>query len=138
MREDNVFTGVCPSVILSTGGSGWVPSNASIGRSHGRIPSSPSAPLIVHHPPPFHLLLKLYTHRAAAAVADARSIEKHGDASHDAWNGSGTDFGASPLTCISHCRCHSCYRCRSRSVWVYPYSDIRPGYLSHSPANHIW
>ena len=36
--------------------------------------------------------VKLYPHRAA----EARSIEMHGDASHDAWNGSGTDFGASP------------------------------------------
>ena len=40
----------------------------------------------------------------------------HGDASHDTLNGSGTHFGASPLTCISRCRC------RSRSVWVYPYN----------------
>ena len=29
------------------------------------------------------------------SASASRSIEMHGDACHDAWNGSGTDFGAS-------------------------------------------
>ena len=58
-REGNVFIGICPSIILSTGG--YVTSNASWDRSHGRVhPPQDIRPGDLPPPPPPTLDLGTY------------------------------------------------------------------------------